>query len=848
MKSLRRLSLMCGLVLASVAALGWTLTWAQAKATPATPLALMPAGTVLLTSADGDAIHKIAWEKTAAFEAFRQSGLMDSLTNLVREVLEQAPGGQGQNAMQVYEFVSEHGLTASIGLPAGEGPAIPYLTAVAHDAGPHADLLAQFVQGLGPQAKVTRQKVSGRSVSRVMLPETPGVELAWWAEGKHLVVTVGMGAVEAAIAVADGKSPSFVSTAQGKKLAAKPGFDRTALVLLDVAILRNRFGTIPLPPDGQKTVTDVLQSLGLDSLNHVLVQSGYKGRSLWSTIDVDAPGARKGLLGLADPKTSTMTMDDLPPLPVNNVGFVAQSLSLSNAYDKVIELAHAVAKLGPPDAEDQLDELLDQIPEILGCDLRNDILAPLGSVQCIYSDSNQGLLGAAYGVAFRLSDAPKLRETVTKLLGRIKNEVPEEYLAGVQRKKHGQNLITLQIAAGAFNPTFLIDDKWLCLGLSSQTVEAFALRLKGDLPSWKPDAETAEALAVVPKKFSSISVAYPRQTYRGLISAGPLLLGFAQIGMVQARQFAPIPLIDLTETTLDFPPAELVAKPLFPNVAWSVIDETGIHMTTRSSAPAIPLIGGADGSTLAVSAVLVALLVPAVQQAREAARRTQSKNNLRQIGLAMHNFHDTHNHFPQGTIPSKKLKPEERQSWLVPLLPYMDQAPLYNSMNVNLQESVQWDDDALEAANRRSLPALQNPSQPQQGFQSGEPATTDYAGWAGVGKDAPTEKSKPEKKGVFGYERATRIGDITDGTSNTVMVSDVVAKGRGPWAQGGTATIRALTAKPYVNGPDGIGSPHVGGFHVLMCDGSVRFVSQNIDPGTLEKLATRAGGEVIGDF
>jgi hypothetical protein len=81
------------------------------------------------------------------------------------------------------------------------------------------------------------------------------------------------------------------------------------------------------------------------------------------------------------------------------------------------------------------------------------------------------------------------------------------------------------------------------------------------------------------------------------------------------------------------------------------------------------------------------------------------------------------------------------------------------------------------------------------------------------------------------------------------MVSDAVAKTRGPWAQGGHATIRALTTKPYINGEDGIGSPHVGGFHVLMGDGAVRFVSQNIDEKVLEALATRAGGETIGgDF
>ena len=114
---------------------------------------------------------------------------------------------------------------------------------------------------------------------------------------------------------------------------------------------------------------------------------------------------------------------------------------------------------------------------------------------------------------------------------------------------------------------------------------------------------------------------------------------------------------------------------------------------------------------------------------------------------------------------------------------------------------------------------------------------------------SPVKETGSATTSIPGYEHLVfERFTFVDGTSNTVMVSDVVSKSRGPWAQGGSATIRALTSKPYVNGEDGIGSPHTGGFHVLMADGSVRFVSQNIFPDTLEALATRAGAEVVGDF
>lgn len=843
MKSFARLFLAGGLFLAAVAAMNWT--WAQAKAKQAGPLALVPASTVLLFHGSGDAINEDAWRKTAAYEAFRKSGLLDALSTMIREAIEQVPDERVPAMIEIAQFVSEHGLTVSIGLPPGDGPAIPYLTIVAHDAGPHGGVLNQFIEVLGPSAELVEDTISGRMVSRLMIPDSPGVELAWWSEGEHLVMTVGLGAVDAAIAVAEGKAPNFAASAQGAKLTAKPDFNRTGFVWFDFSKLRDRFGMIPLPGPEKRTVATVLETLGLDSFNSILMQTGYRGRSLWNTVDIDAPAPRKGLMGLATPGAATMTLDDLPPLPASHVGFAAQSFSLADAYDKVLELVEAGAEFAPPDVKDSIEQWIEQIPEVLGCDPRKDLLAHLGPIQCLYSDSNQGLLSAEYALVLQVKDAAKLRRSIDKLLEHLAEQIPAKYATTISRDKHGLKLTTVQIGGGMVSPTFLIDEKWLCVGMSSQAVESFGLRLKGELPTWKPDPETAEVLAFVPKKFSSLSLSFPRPTIRGLISAVPLLVGFAQTGLSQASELAGMPLITLSTQAADIPPAEVVVKPLFPNVTWCIVDDTGVHFTSRSSAPAVPMIGGADGSTIAVTAVLVALLLPAVQQAREAARRTQSRNNLKQIGLAMHNFHDTWGNFPQGTIPSKKLKPEERQSWAVSLLPYLDQAALYNEMDVNLRESAKW--DANEEMVRVKISTFVNPSQPE-GFASGEPATIDYAGWAGVGANAPTEKCAAKKKGIFGYDRVTAMRDIADGTSYTVMVSDVVSEGRGPWNQGGTATIRALTSKPYVNGKDGIGSPHVGGFHALMADGSVRFISNNTIDELLESLATRAGGEAVRDF
>lgn len=844
MKSLGRIVLGGGLAVIGVMALGWSLSWGQAGGAAVKPAALLPAGTVLYATADGDLAHQAAYEKTAAYEAFRKSGLLDVLSRLVTSVIEQIPDERAKSVAEIWHFLSEHGASVAVALPEGQGPAIPYIVVVAHDAGPHVGVLDELAKSLPPDVSFQSMKIGKRLITKGLIPDTPGVEISWWAEGEHVMLTIGIDASTAALAVVDGTSPNFASTAHAKQLAAKVDYDRVALGWMNFAAIQKRFGDIPLP-GGEQTVGQVLKTIGLSSLNTVLLQSGYKGRSLWSTMDIDAPGPRTGLLGLSG--QSTMTLADLPPLPVDNVGFYAQSVSLSTAYDEVLGLVRNIAKLGPPNSAEEVEGYLEQMPELLGCDLRNDFLAALGPVQCVYSDLNQAVFGADYALAVQVKDAVKLRATIGKLLDHAAEQIPPQFFTVIKRQRHGRELITLQIGGGSFNPTLTIDDKWLGLGLSSQSAESFAMRLSGDLPSWKPNAETMESLATVPNEFAAVSVGYPRQTIRGLVAAAPFLIGLAETGVNQASLFGAIPPIQLPKTSIELPPAELVVKPLFPNVSFAVIDEAGIHWTTRSSAPAIPIVSGADGSSVAVVAVLVALLLPAIQQAREAARRTQSKNNLKQIGLAMHNYHDNFNNFPSGTISSKTLKPEERQSWQVSLLPYLDQAPLYNRLGVDQRESAVWNGDKQQPFIANEIMTFRNPSQ-FASHRPGDPAPTDYVGWAGVGKDAPTEKCANNKKGIFGYDRTTKFADITDGSSNTVMVSDGVGKDRGPWAQGGKSTIRALTTKPYVNGPDGIGSPHAGGFHVLMADGSVRFVSEDIFPDTLEKLATRAGGEDFGEF
>ena len=282
---------------------------------------------------------------------------------------------------------------------------------------------------------------------------------------------------------------------------------------------------------------------------------------------------------------------------------------------------------------------------------------------------------------------------------------------------------------------------------------------------------------------------------------------------------------------------------------------------------------------IAIIAVLIALLLPAVQQAREAARRTQCKNNLKQFGLAMHNYHDTFNMFPL----QASYGPAARYhwSWIPMVLPFLDQAPLYNQANFSL-DGLNTTVNSSGVSNlsiiARNLTAALCPSDPN----SSTPATrqddaaaivlglTNYAVCVGDHINTTTttgaQNTSPYGnsctngslcRGVitrFGW--SARMRDLTDGTSNTMMVGEVVPSKCGweDWGHQNFATTahgpNYLFATMTAGNPECIGyySWHTGGVQVLMGDGTVRFISENISGTTYNALASRAGGETISEF
>ena len=225
------------------------------------------------------------------------------------------------------------------------------------------------------------------------------------------------------------------------------------------------------------------------------------------------------------------------------------------------------------------------------------------------------------------------------------------------------------------------------------------------------------------------------------------------------------------------------------------------------------------GGWFVCGGIMAALLMPAVQQAREAARRTQCKNNLKQIGLAMHNYHDTYMLFPAAHLNDQQGQP--KLSWRVSILPYVDQAPLYNMYNFNEA----WDGPS----NSRFL----NPLPPVYGCPS-YPSTGPNTCYATITGDHT----------VLGAGKCVKMMDVTDGTSNTLMVVEACQLNI-PWMK--PQDIDAATVTRFGD-PNGASSKHTAGLHVLLTDGSVRFVSVTTSPDVIKALIDRDGGTIVPDF
>jgi prepilin-type processing-associated H-X9-DG protein len=245
---------------------------------------------------------------------------------------------------------------------------------------------------------------------------------------------------------------------------------------------------------------------------------------------------------------------------------------------------------------------------------------------------------------------------------------------------------------------------------------------------------------------------------------------------------------------------------------------------------------GAEAASAACAMIAIGiwfgLMSPRFGGAREAARRSQCRNNLKQIGLALHNWHDQHERFPDAVIADSEQPP---LSWRVALLPFLEESSLYEQYD----RAKPWNDDAnLEAARTRVTAYVCPTNRHQQDSRQRY-----YAAYVLV--------TGPES--VFPNGQGRSFAEITDGSSSTLLAAEACGLNV-VWTQPEDADtarqpigVNLLGSEP-AHSPGTLSSYHTGGAHMLLADGSVRFVSERIDRQVLKALTTATGGEPVSDY
>lgn len=291
---------------------------------------------------------------------------------------------------------------------------------------------------------------------------------------------------------------------------------------------------------------------------------------------------------------------------------------------------------------------------------------------------------------------------------------------------------------------------------------------------------------------------------------------------------------------------------------------------------------------IAIIGVLVALLLPAVQAARDAARRMSSQNNLKQLALACHNHHDTKGHFPAAANYPAGKPLDTYSGWVVPLLPFIEQSAVHDAYYAApnaIAQSHGIDSPAAAVISILIAPSDALEMTPYQSFAPGVNANYPngrYVGLTSYGCNGGTSAPLTYvKDGVFHYDTKTRFGEITDGTTSTILIGERYGFDRhwgaltgraendmraySAWSGGPFFSWRSTLAPMNFRLPPSVattppasgsaeyfdlyyrrlmayGSSHPSGGSLALCDGSVRFVSSSINLITLRELSTKSSG------
>lgn len=660
----------------------------------------------------------------------------------------------------------------------------------------------------GPQVLVEEQIGDATFFRPKEFVSQAGEELRIGYRGSQLIVAFGKATTKTLVAklTKPGKPAAWLTKLSTDLAVERPSMLSHVNVEFIIKTLQPSFIVDATPKEVASLLGAIgsnLNALGVTKIKHWSSVSGLDKTGMHSNSVLVTEGTPTGLFDLVPDKP--LTIKDFKKIPANAVNATVARFDLAYLYDKVL------AGIGQvnPNIPQLIEGQIAQIEPQLGFSIKEDLLAGLGDTWSVYVSASEP--GASFIPGLVISVSVRKPEGVAKALqvfvaaaqAVLANAGPQAPFSLQEFTAKGEKGYRIQInnLPIPVAPTWVLTKDELIIGLTPQLVTA---HLSATAKASMADNEHIKAAFKWAPKPTVVSYSDPKPTVQTIYtlvgSFGPLLTGqLAQQGI----NFNLPPL----------PPFADIEQHLAPSVSTIARTENGWRTESHGVIPSVTQVGPAG------VAVAIGLLLPAVQQAREAARRAQGMNNLKHIGLAMHNYHAVNKKFPAAANVDQKGK--QLLSWRVHILPFVEQAPLYQQFHLDEP----WDSEHNKELIKNMPPVYASPN---------------HEDLAKEGKTVylvPTGKST-----AFEGQEGFSVADITDGTSNTIMAVEAHRDAAVIWTKPDDLVI------DFKNPTKGVKSARVGGFHTLFCDGSVRFISDSINLDTLKALFTRNGGEALGGF
>jgi hypothetical protein len=751
---------------------------------------------VVYVEFDGLDQHSGAWKKSAFYKLLNETKLgllLEDLTiQAIEKLIASSPAGTMPRAAEVLEIIKA---VARDGFAFGLCEPSPMVFVVRNGS---RNGVLPIIRRFDPKAKVER-----RGARTLNVTGKDDGQSGWWVEGDDLVVfSLGARSASSIIAALEGTEASATTHPIRVDLARpESDFEPVLFAFVDLS--------------APKIQAD-LNTAGVGGLKHVDYRWGFQNDAVYSVFRISAPSPRGPVLGLIESAlTPTFEKTNLPPIPANITSWTAFSFNPGALWGSLSGYVKAAeAKAGQAEGGSGMAKFEQAFAQNIKVRIKEDLLDKLGPKWLFYSEVDmlnpsskpRGVLLAEIRNSAGL--APSLDRLMAVADSAIQGQKANPRAPRLRKLQGTPSGYQLTFPRGALPPpypkdfslTMLVGRNHLAFGLDEPETRA-VLAAK----AWTPGPDYAAAFSKLPSNLVALSVSDPRSTLPELIATLPET--FSKLNaMMAAMPNAPPPLIFKIDRS-KLPPAAEVRRRLFPGTMAVSLDSGGLKIITREPVPSM--------TSPAASAVGVALLLPAVQAAREAARRSQCVNNFKQIGLALHKYHFDNSAFPAAAIVGKDGKP--LLSWRVAILPYIEQQELYNEFHLDEP----WDSPHNKALIPRMPTTYFCPSRP-----SAEPGTTSYL--ALVGNGALFEPNKP-----------VSLKQVTDGSANTLAVvesTQVV-----PWTKPADVDFSPRVTIATLH----LGSNHTAGMNALFADGSIRYLKSSLDSFTFRAMITKHGGEVI---